>query len=79
MFAVDGDFAGRPAVRELALRRRRSRLPWVYLVYRVRTDHVGQVPPSQTDVGQVPPSKRAMDGGPADAESIQLCRRRKAG
>ena len=52
-------------MRELVLRRRRSRLPWVYLVYRER---VGRV---------VPRPELALGRGPAI--DPQFCRRRNAG
>jgi hypothetical protein len=64
--AVDPEPEGRPIVRELTLRRRRSRLPWVYLVYRVRAG----------GAGAARAEARRRRTRRSDA---QFCRRRKAG
>lgn len=52
-------------VRELALRRRRSRVPWVFLVYS-RRERGGRVPPEAT----------ASEGGPAAASALPAQERR---
>ena len=74
------DPGGRPVVRELTLRRRRSRLPWVYLVYRVRPDGRAWGGPCQArsanPTGFAPRTSIRLKPDPTTA---QLCRRRNAG
>ena len=53
-------------MRELTLRRRRSRVPWVYLVYSRERAQVGRVPLEiAVPVGRVPPEATFTGGGPA--------------
>ena len=52
---METDTGRRPIVRELALTRRRSRLPWVYLVYRVRRR--GRAENAREDAGAGGPAK----------------------
>ena len=61
--AMETHTVRRPIVRELALRRRRSRLPWVYLVYRVHPrSRARRVPPDYArDGGSV--SSGSASGG----------------
>ena len=78
---MDPEPEGRPIVRELTLRRRRSRLPWVYLVYRVRAGGAGAARAEAHrpfDIAQGAPSE--VEGRRRTRRSdAQFCRRRKAG
>ena len=62
---MDAEPEGRPIVRELTLKRRRSRVPWVYVVYSREQPRGGRVRPAALRAGEDPPS--VGQGGPTQS------------
>ena len=58
-----------PAVRDLALRRRRSKFPWVFVVYHADTGQSGCCGPGAGDM-----ATKAPEGGDVFVDGTNRCR-----